>query len=163
VRSGSGASEKKLSESFPQWQEGIGSFLRLSAAQETGWLEQMVTAIRNLADPGIPGLPPPNRAVVTRLILTLVLLPVAGLARIWDLRSYTGTLLALVTGRQRAYSQRYAERFLSRLAKGGAADSLTTIIAKWSWLRLPPGATLCTADQYSCGVLHRRASQGGVQ
>jgi hypothetical protein len=85
-----------------------------------------------LADSRIPWLNPPNRAVVTRLILTL-LLPVAGLARTWDLRTYTGTLLALVTGRERAYSQRYAERFLSSLAKAGAAECLTTVIAKWTW------------------------------
>ena len=75
------------------WQEGIGSFLRLSAAQETGLLEQMVTAVMGLADPRMPGLNPSNRAVVTRLILTLLLLPVAGLARTWDLRSCAIRLL----------------------------------------------------------------------
>jgi hypothetical protein len=105
----------------------------LAAAQHTGLLEQMVTAVMDLADPRLPGLTPPNRAVVTRLLLTLLLLPVAGLARTWDLRWYTGTLLALVTGRERAYSQRSAERFLAGLAKAGAADSLTTVIAKWTW------------------------------
>jgi hypothetical protein len=136
---GAGSAKKKLSEST--WQEGMGSFLLLAVARETGLLEQLVTAIMNLAAPGIPGLNPPNRAVVTRLILTLLVLPVAGLARTWDLRSYTGTLLALVTGRQRAYSQRYTERFLSRLAKAGAADALTTVMAHWTWSRLPSGAT----------------------
>ena len=125
------------------WQEGIGSFLLLAAAQHTGLLEQMVTAVMDLADPSMPGLNPLNRGVVVRLVLTLLLLPVAGLARIWDLRSYTGTLLALVTGRERAYSQRYAERFLSGLAKAGAAECLTTVIAKWAWSRLPPGAARC--------------------
>ena len=59
-----------------------------------------------IADPTIPGLSPPKRAIVARLILTLLFLPVAGLARTWDLRSYTGTMLALVTGRERAYRQR---------------------------------------------------------
>jgi hypothetical protein len=96
-------------------------------------LEQLVTAVMGLADPRIPGLNPPNRAVVARLILTLLLLPVAGLARTWDLRSYTGTLLAQVTDRERAYSQRYAERFLSGLAKAGAAECLTTVVARWTW------------------------------
>lgn len=96
-------------------------------------LERLVTAVMSLADPRIPGLNLPNRAMVARLILTLLLLPVAGLARTWDLRTYTGTLLALVTGRERAYSQRYAERFLASLAKAGAAECLTTVIAKWTW------------------------------
>lgn len=86
-----------------------------------------------MADATIPGLCPPNRAVVERLILTLLFLPVAGLARTWDLRSYTGTLLALVTGRQRAYSQRSTERFLACLAHAGAAQYLTEVTAQWTW------------------------------
>ena len=90
--------------------------LLLAAAQQTGLLNKLVTALIQLADPTIPGLSPPNAAVVARLLLTLLFLPVAGLARTWDLRSYTGTMLAVVTGRERAYSQRYTERFLARLA-----------------------------------------------
>ncbi len=85
------------------------------------------------ADPTIPGLSPPNPAVVARLLLTLLFLPVAGLARIWDLRSYTGTMLAILSGRERAYSQRYTERFLARLAHAGAAERLTEVIARWTW------------------------------
>jgi hypothetical protein len=86
-----------------------------------------------VADPTIPGLSPPNPAVVARLVLTLLFLPVAGLARTWDLRSYTGTMLAVMTGRERAYSQRYTERFLARLAHAGAAECLTEVIARWTW------------------------------
>jgi hypothetical protein len=96
-------------------------------------LEQLVTAVMELADPTIPGLNPPNPAAVARLIVTLLFLPVAGLARTWDLRSYTGTMLAVVTGRERAYSQRYTERFLARLAHAGAAACLTTVVARWTW------------------------------
>ena len=86
-----------------------------------------------VADPTIPGLSPPNPAVVGRLLLTLLFLPVAGLARIWDLRSYTGTMLAILASRERAYSQRYTERFLARLAHAGAAERLTEVIARWTW------------------------------
>jgi hypothetical protein len=107
--------------------------LLLAAAKQTGLLEMLVTAVTELADLTIPGLSPPNLAVVMRLILTLLFLPVAGLARTWDLRSYTGTMLAVVTGRERAYSQRYAERFLARLAHAGAAEPLTKGVAKWTW------------------------------
>lgn len=117
----------------PVWQEGIGSLLLLAAAQQTGLLDALVAAIMELADLTIPGLSPSNPAVVTRLILTLLFLPVAGLARTWDLRSYTGTMLALVVGRERAYSQRYAERFLACLAHAGAAEPLTQGVAKWTW------------------------------
>lgn len=105
----------------------------LVAAEQTGLLDALVGAIMQIADPTIAGLSPPNRAIVERLILTLLFLPVAGLARTWDLRSYTGTMLALVTGRERAYSQRYAERFLARLAHVGAAQRLTEVTAKWTW------------------------------
>ncbi len=86
-----------------------------------------------VADPTIPGLSTPNHAVIARLILTLLFLPVAGLARTWDLRGYTGTMLALLSGRERAYSQRYTERFLARLAAVGMAERLTEVVARWTW------------------------------
>ncbi len=107
--------------------------LLLAAAQQTGLLEALVRAIMEVADPTIPGLSPPNPAVIARLVLTLLFLPVAGLARTWDLRSYTGTMLAMLTGRARAYSQRYTERFLARLADAKAAERLTEVIASWTW------------------------------
>ncbi len=107
--------------------------LLLAAAQQTGLLEALLEIVMALADPTIPGLNPPNPAVIARLLLTLLVLPVAGLARTWDLRSYTGTMLAVVTGRERAYSQRYTERFLARLAHAGAAQHLTEVMAKWTW------------------------------
>lgn len=115
------------------WQEGLGSLLLLAAAHETGLLNAFVSAIMQLADPTLPGLNPPNPEVVARLLLTLLFLPVAGLARTWDLRSYTGTMLAVVTGRERAYSQRYTERFLARLAHVGTVEPLTTVVARWTW------------------------------
>ena len=66
-------------------------------------------------------------------LLTLLFLPVAGLARTWDLRTYTGTMLALLTGRGCAYSYAYVEQFLSRLAHAGADESLTDAVAQWTW------------------------------
>jgi hypothetical protein len=47
------------------------------------------------------------------LLLTLLFLPAVGLHRFWDLRSYTGRKLALLTGRSRPYSYRHTERFLA--------------------------------------------------
>jgi hypothetical protein len=107
--------------------------LLLAAAKQTGLLEALVEAVMALADPTIPGLNPSTPAVLARLLLRLLFLPVAGLTRTWDLRSYTGTMLAVLTGRERAYSQRYTERFLARLAHAGAADCLTEVVAKWTW------------------------------
>jgi len=131
--SSSGARGKKLNAAHPVWQEGIGSLLLLAAAQQTGLLEALVKAVIEVADPTIPGLRPLNRAVVEGLVLTLLFLPVAGLARTWDLRSYTGTMLARLSGRERAYSQRYTERFLAKLAHTGAAERLTQVVARWTW------------------------------
>lgn len=91
-----------------------------------------------LTDPRLLGRRSPNPEVVARLVLTLLFLPVAGLARTWDLRSYTGTMLALVTDRERAYSQRHTERFLAHLAHVAGAKRLTEVMAKWTWLLWRP-------------------------
>jgi hypothetical protein len=55
-----------------------------------------------------------------------------GLHRTWELRSYIGGGLALLTGRSRAYGYRSAERFLSELARSGGADALTDALAGWT-------------------------------
>ena len=125
-----GTCEKKLTEPEPVWQEGIGSLLLLAAAHQTGFLATLRATIQGVASSLLSSGLPRNLAVVERLILTLLFLPVAGLARTWDLRSYTGTMLAVLTGRQRAYSQRYTERFLARLAHAGAAEHLTEVMAQ---------------------------------
>ncbi len=78
------------------------------------------------------GCTPLNPVVVDRLLRTLLFLPVAGLARSWDLRSYTGTMLASLSGREGAYSQGYTERFLARLAQAGGAECLTEAMARWT-------------------------------
>ncbi len=123
--------EKKLAEPQPVWQEGIGSLLLLAAAQQMGLLTLLGTTMQDVAAHS-RGLPL-NPAVIERLVLTLLFLPVAGLARTWDLRTYTGTLLALVTGRGCAYSYAYVEQFLSRLAHAGADERLTDAMAQWTW------------------------------
>src|SRR5216683_3301044 len=128
-----GTREKKLTKPQPIWQEGIGSLLLLAAAHQTGLLAKLGTTIQGVASSGCRSLLPLNLAVVERLVLTLLFLPVAGLARTWDLRTYTGTLLALVTGRGCAYSYAYVEQFLSRLAHAGADEGLTDAMAQWTW------------------------------
>ena len=139
--------------------------LLLATAKQTGLLAALVAAIMEVADPTIPGLNPPNPAVVMRLILTLLFLPVAGLARTWDLRSYTGTMLALVTGRERAFSQRYIERFLARLAHAGVAERLTEVVAKWTWKlwqTAQPSSDQPTAPAFFYVDGHRKAVYSDV-
>lgn len=115
------------------WQEGIGSLLLLAAAHQTGLLAALLTAIQGVASSSDSTFLPHTPAVLERLVLTLLFLPVAGLARTWDLRTYTGRLLALVTGRGCAYSYAYVEQFLARLAHAGADEPLTDALARWTW------------------------------
>jgi hypothetical protein len=127
------AHEKKLTKPQPVWQEGIGSLLLLSAAHQTGLLATLGTTIQSVATAGSCSGLLLNLAAIERPLLTLLFLPGADLARTWDLRTYTGTLLALVTGRGCAYSYGYVEQFLSRLARAGADERLTDTLAKWTW------------------------------
>ena len=127
------AREKKLAESQPVWQEGIGSLLLLAAAHQTGLLARLRTTIQGVATAASSRGLPLNLAVIERLVLTLLFLPVASLARTWDLRTYTGTRLALLTGRGCAYSYAYVEQFLSRLAHAQADERLTDAVAQWTW------------------------------
>jgi hypothetical protein len=125
----------------PVWQEGIGSLLLLVAAYQTGFLAKLGTTIQRVVTATPSSSLPLNLAVIERLLLTLLFLPVAGLARTWDLRTYTGTLLALVTGRGCAYSYAYVEQFLSRLAHAQADEGLTDAVAQWTgalWHDKPP-------------------------
>ncbi len=67
-----------------------------------------------------------------RLLLTLLFLGAVGLHRTWELRSYTGDGLALLTGRRRAYGYRYTEAFLSQVAQAGGDERLTDALARWT-------------------------------
>jgi hypothetical protein len=71
-------------------------------------------------------------ATLRGLLLTLLFLQVVGLRRTWDLRSYTGQALALLTGRYQAYGYRHTERFLAELASVGADAPLTEALARWT-------------------------------
>jgi hypothetical protein len=75
-----------------------------------------------------------------RQVLTLLFLEAVGLRRTWDLRGYTGQALALLTERQLAYGYRHTERFLAELARVGADEPFTQVLASWTaslWKRQP--------------------------
>jgi hypothetical protein len=113
-------------------QQGAGGLLLLAAAHETGLLSDLSTAIAS-CEPTTP------RSVLSssphcllQLMLTLLFLPLGGVRRTHDLRSYTGNALAVVTGRQRAYGYCHTERFLSQLAKAQGSEALTTALGIWT-------------------------------
>jgi hypothetical protein len=117
-----------------EWQEGAGGFLLLAAAHETALLSQLEDVLpmkqqsSSLSQPSSRRLFHPQRS----LLLTLVFLPAVGLHRFWELRSYTGRELGLLTGRPHPYSYRHTERFLLQLAAAQADQALTEALARWT-------------------------------
>ena len=91
-------------------------------------------------------------------MLTLLFLPAVGLKRTCDLRGYTGDALPLLTGRERSYSYRHIERFLSAVAPAGGAETLTDALAKWTatlWQPKPQSVDQLPPVYYVDG--HRKA------
>jgi len=117
-----------------EWQAGAGGLLLLAAANETALLSQLEGVLPICQNsPHTPQTPThqlfqPQQA----LLLTLLFLPAVGLHRFWDLRSYTGRELALLTGRAHPYSYRHTERFLLLLANADGDRSLTEALARWT-------------------------------
>jgi hypothetical protein len=138
-------------------QEGAGSLLLLAAAHETGLLSALITALPCATPTTPPRLARMLATTVRALLLTLLFLTVVGLKRTWDLRSYTGTTLALLTGRLWAYGYRHVERFLVAVALSGGADRLTDALAQWTarlWVPPPTAAAAPIATYYIDG--HRK-------
>jgi len=115
----------------------------LAAAQETGLITTLLTALPTPAPTTRFGRM--GRATIRALLLTLLFLTAVGLRRTWDLRSYTGDALALLTGRVWAYGYRHTERFLAWLARTGAADPLTDALACWTTQLWSPAAAMTAA------------------
>jgi hypothetical protein len=108
--------------------------LLLAAVQETALLSCLETALTpnlSAADPSLRVVR--SQPVTLRcLLLTLLFLQAVGLRQTWDLRGSTGQMLALLTGRDRAYGYRHTERFLAELASSGADAPLTEALARWT-------------------------------
>ncbi len=117
----------------PEWQEGAGGLLLLAAARETALLARLEEVLpmkqqnSSVSQPSPPRLFHPQRS----LLLTLLFLPAVGLHRLWELRSYTGRELTLLTGRAHPYSYRHTERFLLQLSAAQADQALTEALARW--------------------------------
>ncbi len=112
----------------------MGGLLLLAAAHETELLSQLETALP-MKQPKAPVQEPaPQRLFQPQLnlLLTLLFLNAVGLQRPWDLCSYTGSELALLSRRPRPYSYRHTERFLSTLATANADEAFTTALARWT-------------------------------
>ena len=104
----------------------------MAAAEVSGLIETLEAALPLTSSTCPPRLAHSTRASRERLLLTLLFLNAVGLQRTYELRSYTGTGLALLTRRQRAYSYRHTERFLSQVACAGGDETLTDALAAWT-------------------------------
>ncbi len=124
--------EKNLAGEEANVQQGVGGLLLLAAAQETGLLSHLETAIASCGPTTTRSLLSSSPHCLRQLMLTLLFLPLSGLRRTHDLRGYTADALAVVTGRHRAYGYCHAERFLSQLAKANGAFALTTALGAWT-------------------------------
>jgi hypothetical protein len=65
-------------------------------------------------------------------VATLLFLGVVGLQRPWQLRSYSGDGLALLSGRSRTYGYEYSERFLAQVTQAGGDQACMVAVAQWS-------------------------------
>src|SRR5262249_17225995 len=112
--------------------EGAGGLLLVAAANETGLLASLDTAIASCEPTTTRSLLSSAPHCRRQLMLTLLLLPLGSLRRTHDLRGYTGDALAVMTGRQRAYGYCHTERFLSQRALANGAEALTTALGSWT-------------------------------
>jgi hypothetical protein len=108
--------------------------LLLAAANVTNLLCQLEAALPSKQPGSTLPQSSPRRLFFPQqsLLLTLLFLPAVGLHRFWDLRSYTGRELALLTGRLTPYSYRHTERFLLQLSKLDGDRALTEALARWT-------------------------------
>lgn len=131
--------EKNHPEAPANVQEGAGGLVLLAAANETGLLSQLETALASCSPASASSLLACSPRCRRQLVLTLLFLGGSGLRRTRDLRGYTGAALGLLTGRSRAYGYCHVERFLSQLARAEGAEALTTARGKWTAHLWQPG------------------------
>jgi hypothetical protein len=123
-------------------QEGAGGLLLVAAAEVSGLLSTMETAVARCTPCAASRLAHLSARSRHMLVRTLLFLGVVGLDRTWELRSYTGDALAVLTGRSRAYGYFHTERFLSQVAQANGADTFTDGLAQWTArLWKPPAAS----------------------
>lgn len=92
-----------------------------------------------------------NRGDIERHLLTLLLMPALGLNKPKALKTYSGTVLGLATGRQRPYSADEMEHFILNCVRVGWTEPLTAAVAGWAtqlWASRAPNETEAPAYLY---------------
>jgi hypothetical protein len=127
--------------------------LLVAAAHETGLLETFEHALLACTSHSTSRLARLSSTSRQSLLRTLLFLGVVGLSRTWDLRSYPGDALGLLTNRSRAYGYWHVERFLAQVARAHGTDIFTDALAGWTthlWQPFAPKETdqpaICYVD-----------------
>ena len=106
--------------------------LLLAAAEASG----LLTALAKIIPSSTPEMPARLSESQTgsrqQLLQTLLFMPAVQVYRSYDLRSYSGDGLALLSGRSRAFGYVHSERFLSQLARSGVSETSTDSLAAWT-------------------------------
>ncbi len=106
--------------------------LLLAAAQASGLLA-VLPEIMPSSTPETPArLSASQAGSRQQLLQTLLFMPAVGVTRCYDLRSYSGDGLALLSDRSRAFGYVHTERFLSHLARADAGETATDALAAWT-------------------------------
>src|SRR6266567_6923217 len=150
--------EKNQAREEANVRQGVGGLLLLAAAQKTGLLSNLETAIASCEPTTPQSLLSSSPHCLRQLILTLLFLPLSGVRRTHDLRGYTADALAVVTGRHRAYGYCHTERFLSQFAKANGSEALTMALGTWTAHLWEAGSRDALAEGAPCFYIdgHRK-------
>lgn len=106
--------------------------LLLAAAQASGLLTVLPQIIPSNTPAMSERLAQSQTNSRQQLLQTLLFMPAVNVYRSYDLRSYSGDALGLLSERSRPFGYAHTERFLSQLARAGAAETATDALAAWT-------------------------------
>lgn len=103
----------------------------LGSANATGLLDVLLQIVPEVSGQMPPRLAQSGEVSRQHLLQTLLFMPVADVLRPYDLRSYSGDSLSLLSGRSRTLGYVHTERFLSQLARVDADEEATRVLSAW--------------------------------
>lgn len=133
----------------------------MAAAEATGLVKGLVE-VATVSESAKPRLVKSQGATRQQLVLTLLFMNIFEVRRPWDLRSYTGDGLGLLSGRKRAYGYAHTERFLAQMAHAGVAECLTDSLAHWTSQLWPETDSLYYVDGHKKPVYSDRLLPRGL-
>lgn len=103
----------------------------LASANATGLLDALPQIVPEVSEQMPQRLAESGAVSRQQLLQTLLFMPVADVFRPYDLRSYSGDSLSLLSERVRAFGYVHTERFLGQLARVDADEKATCVLSAW--------------------------------